>query len=102
MRELLRAQDVVVSRRPGLEWQDALAQAAADRVSGGEDPREVWTAFVTSYEAGSRAKDWRHIRWALQDGLDRAVYTAIKTSKLNIGRRTEVTAAESGAALSLV
>ena len=70
----------------GMEWMDELADTVADSLIeyGAEDKRSVkkWLAkngpeLALAYEG----KDPRHIRWAVSDGIDRAV---IRRHKLNL------------------
>lgn len=81
VREILRASavDYNLTRIPGLEWQDEVADVVADVIATGEGDDLIDQAvsaglaaasrFVT--ESGRRAQ--LHMRWAVQDGIARGV-----------------------------
>jgi len=72
LREYMRAAGIVLTRPPGLEWQDQAAAAVAKRVRDGEGPRDAW-AWLAGRLRGKF--DMRHVRWAAEDGLARAVFS---------------------------
>jgi len=72
--EVLRAGGAKVSRFPGLEWQDGVADevAAALADAGVTDCLSVKKALAlcgSTWQVAGRKK--RHIRWAVQDGIAR-------------------------------
>lgn len=81
--ELLRYLGYVIRRLPGLEWQDDVAEGVAVRLweaasgsaSGaiGITPDMVMAVTRAVFEQLS-SFDPRHVRWAVRDGLARAVF----------------------------
>jgi hypothetical protein len=95
LREKLRAAGIYLPRYVGkgmngadldLTWQDEVADAVSTRILAGDEPPAVWAETLgklrPAVDAGKL--DWRHVRWALQDGCARAEYTALMRSKLDL------------------
>jgi hypothetical protein len=72
LREYLRAAGVILPRFPGLEWQERVADAVAEKVLRGASHREAWVWAVEKLR--SKNLNPRHVRWAIEDGIARAVY----------------------------
>ena len=70
LRELLRASEsnYKLSRLPGLEWQDDVAEAVAQDIVGGAAVQEAIQSAVSG-----RTDNSLHLRWACQDGIARGV-----------------------------
>ena len=91
LREVLRAkrQPEVLSRLPGLEWQEDIASKVAEAIVGGADAMQtlagVWGGTVP---LEMRSAEDCHLRWACQDGIARA------TLELRKRRLLSSTAAE--------
>ena len=88
IREVMLATGYDLPRPKGMEWMDELADTVADSLTeyGGKDKRAVkkWLVkngpeMALAYEG----KDPRHIRWAVSDGIDRAVIRRHKTNLLD-------------------
>ena len=80
LREILRAAGFPVPRLPGLEWQDALADAIAGQLAtvglaDGAKVRGV-LAQARDYALTKLSREPRHVYWALRDGYDRALLRA--------------------------
>jgi hypothetical protein len=76
--EILRAAGFVIPRTRGLEWQDKIADAIANKLvlPGILADREKTTAilaFAHDYVMKSCTKEGKHADWAIRDGYDRAV-----------------------------
>jgi len=72
LREYLRAAGQDLGRAPGLAWQDAVADKVAARLLAGQDPRAVWEWAANALRGRF---DMRHVRWAVEDGFARSIYT---------------------------
>jgi len=74
LREILRASrsNYRLDRIAGLEWQDDVAEAVAQAIVGGVDPREAVTA-VSRQNIFPEKTSPLHLRWACQDGIARGV-----------------------------
>ena len=86
VRELLRASavDYGLSRRPGLEWQDEVADVVASAVQAG-DINEAVSAGVNKaqkFAKGSGRDTQLHVRWAVQDGIARGVIQRQRSDNL--------------------
>ena len=70
LREILRASEsnYKLSRLPGLEWQDEVAQSVADDMLGGAAVQDAIQSAVSG-----RTDNPLHLRWACQDGIARGV-----------------------------
>ena len=70
LREILRASEsnYKLSRLPGLEWQDDVAEAVAQDIVGGAAVQEAIQSAVSG-----RTDNSLHLRWACQDGIARGV-----------------------------
>ena len=70
IREILRASEsnYKLSRLPGLEWQDDVAQSLADDMLGGAAVPDAIQSAVSG-----RTDNPLHLRWACQDGIARGV-----------------------------
>jgi len=81
---VLLGMDIVLSRRPGLEWQDAVMHWVAGQLSELDKitTERVWDI---AQKAGARAAERglvdpaapgaeKHMRWAVQDGLALAIF----------------------------
>jgi hypothetical protein len=70
MREILHASEsnYRLSRLPGLEWQDELADRIALALAQGAEINEALQASIIGYQANPL-----HLRWGCQDGIARYV-----------------------------
>ena len=70
MREILHASEsnYRLSRIPGLEWQDELADRVALALGQGADLNDALQASIIGYQASPL-----HLRWACQDGIARHI-----------------------------
>lgn len=70
LREILRASqsNYRLSRLPGLEWQDEVAQSIADDMLSGATVQDSIQSAVSG-----RTDNRLHLRWACQDGIARGV-----------------------------
>ena len=70
IREILRASEsnYQLSRLPGLEWQDEVAQSVADDMLSGAAVQDAIQSAVSG-----RTDNPLHLRWACQDGIARGV-----------------------------
>ena len=86
VRELLRASavDYSLSRRPGLEWQDEVADAVAAVMQSGDVESAVneGVAKAQKFAKGSGRDTQLHIRWAIQDGIARGVIRKQRSDNL--------------------
>lgn len=79
LREILRASPTAyyLPRLVGLEWQDAVADEAAERILRGDSVASAIQAIATdravTMQGADRFLQQRYLRWALQDGIARAV-----------------------------
>jgi len=71
LREILRASESSyrLSRLPGLEWQDDVAEVVATAIAGGTDVKEA----IQSGRKSVNGVMPLHLRWACQDGIARGV-----------------------------
>jgi len=95
LRELLRASNppVVLPRWPGLEWQDGWADAVARELDNGATMQAV-----ANWVGGELAwLDWRHVRWAIRDGIARHVYRQRRRSWLDVFAVPAIGSAPAGA-----
>lgn len=76
LREVLRATRLgyICPRVPGLEWQDDAADAVCAAVAGGADVRDAALDTAEHYVAHGMGE--RHVIWACQDGIARALLRA--------------------------
>ena len=80
--EGLREAGYSVPRPKGLEWQEKLAESAAKKILA--DDIENWRASLKGIIAKLGDKKPKpHVRWALQDGLHRAVLRNARTGILD-------------------
>jgi len=86
VRELLRASavDYGLSRRPGLEWQDEVADVVASAVQAGDvnDAINAGVNKAQKFAKGSGRDTQLHIRWAVQDGIARGVIQKQRSNNL--------------------
>mgnify|MGYP007059409057 FL=1 len=78
------AVDYGLSRRPGLEWQDEVADVVAAAVLSG-DVNEAVSAGVNKaqkFAKGSGRDTQLHVRWAVQDGIARGVIQKQRSDNL--------------------
>lgn len=73
LREILQASQsgYRLSRIPGLEWQDEIADAVSSQMSVGE----AIDIIVSRIARGHQNLNSLHVRWACQDGIARGVLT---------------------------
>lgn len=83
--EILRLAGFVIPRSRGLEWQEALANALANRLLeiGFDDDAKVSAAIMKIRDVGlSRfTKTEPHVYWAIRDGHDRAILITAKKAQ---------------------
>ena len=96
LREILRASEsgYLLSRLPGLEWQDELADIVAEKISTGADVRATVQEVVGQFQANPL-----HLRWACQDGIARGVLRMNKQKGLFDFSAPQVEQKKSGASL---
>lgn len=86
VRELLRASavDYGLTRLPGLEWQDDVADVVAGAlVADGVDAAiQAGVAAAQKHAKGSGRDTQLHIRWAVQDGIARGVIQARRSRNM--------------------
>lgn len=83
--EILRLAGFAIPGLRGLEWQEPLAQALAERLlspPGLGDANYVRVALEKAHEIGLAkfSKNEKHIMWAIRDGYDRAVLRLAKSA----------------------
>ncbi|MDO8688736.1 MAG: hypothetical protein Q7R39_01765, partial [Dehalococcoidia bacterium] len=86
LREILRSAGYRLSRWPGLEWQDAVADGIAHGIL-------ALPPNVESKDVLQKALDYMrqqgyadlYIRWALRDGLDRAILSRARKASVFSG-----------------
>ena len=96
LREILRASEsgYLLSRLPGLEWQDELADIVAEKIATGADVRATVQEVVGQFQANPL-----HLRWACQDGIARGVLRMNKQKGLFDFSAPQVEQKKSGASL---
>ena len=92
LREILRASEsnYRLSRLPGLEWQDDVAQSVADDMLKGTAVRDAIQSAVSG-----RTDNPLHLRWACQDGIARGVLLQQGNRSLFDFQKAETKAANS-------
>ncbi len=83
--EILRLAGFSIPRLRGLEWQESLANALANRILevGLADEAKVTEAILRVREAGTTRFKGRieHVDWAIRDGHDRAILRLAKNAQ---------------------
>lgn len=84
LREILRASagDYRLTRVPGLEWQDELADELAALIVESGDVRGSVKKVSESYPRFSDGTSQIHLRWACQDGIARATFMKRKARNI--------------------
>lgn len=84
LREILRASagGYQLSRVPGLEWQDELADSLADRIMETGDVQGSIKAISEEHPLFKAGYQQIHLRWACQDGIARATFQKRKARNL--------------------
>lgn len=80
MRAILTAGGYTLSRAPGLEWQDDVALAVAQKAADGQETADI-VALLWPKLVGNAGFDPRHVAWAIRDGLASAELSAATTDR---------------------
>ena len=85
LREILRAAGFEVPRIPGLEWQEELADAIAQKLLevGLADGSKIRAVLLRArdFALARLSREPRHVYWAMRDGYDRAVLRVAQSSQ---------------------
>ena len=80
LRTILTAGGYTLSRAPGLEWQDDVALAVAQKAADGQETADI-VALLWPKLVGNAGFDPRHVAWAIRDGLASAELSAATTDR---------------------
>lgn len=80
LRAILTAGGYAMSRAPGLEWQDEVTLAVAQKAADGQETADI-VALLWPKLVGSAGLDPRHVAWAVRDGLATAELTAATANR---------------------
>ena len=80
LRTILTAGGYTLSRAPGLEWQNDVALAVAQKAADGQETADI-VALLWPKLVGNAGFDPRHVAWAIRDGLASAELSAATTDR---------------------